>query len=227
MTSHAKSIVANAGPDGGQSDVRQAHRACSDVGCGGPPNHRQDALAMGGMGARVMMELDDDPERDDKREVDTIKWLYEVLRDEAHNVRGYLTVNRHAKGTLYRRPKRTPSLRSVSVDGCFFVRLKRSVSSSRPDDRRAPRAAAVKDGRRPSPEAARSVLDGGEHDARLGQDGSDQARFLKRQLSLPVSMMSQWCVRRSRSAVVILASPKTLGHSPNARFVVMITEACS
>jgi hypothetical protein len=119
------------------------------------------------------------------------------------------------------------SLRSVSVDGCFFVRLKRSVSSSRPDDRRAPRAAAVKDGRRPSPEAARSVLDGGEHDARLGQDGSDQARFLKRQLSLPVSMMSQWCVRRSRSAVVILASPKTLGHSPNARFVVMITEACS
>ena len=29
-------------------------------------------------------------ERDDKREVDTIKWLYEVLRDEAHNVRGYL-----------------------------------------------------------------------------------------------------------------------------------------
>ena len=38
----------------------------------------------------VMMELNDDPERDDKREVDTIKWLYEVLRDEAHNVRGYL-----------------------------------------------------------------------------------------------------------------------------------------
>ena len=42
----------------------------------------------------VMMELDDDPERDDKREVDTIKWLYEVLRDEAHNVRGYLTSRR-------------------------------------------------------------------------------------------------------------------------------------
>ena len=94
MTSHTKSIVANAGPDGGQSDVRQAHRACSEVGCGGPPNHRQDALAVGGMRARVMMELDDDPERDDKREVDTIKWLYEVLRDEAHNVRGYLTSRR-------------------------------------------------------------------------------------------------------------------------------------
>jgi hypothetical protein len=32
---------------------------------------------------------------------------------------------------------------------------------------------------------------------------------LKRQLSLPVSTMSQWWVSRSRSAVVILASPKT------------------
>jgi hypothetical protein len=31
------------------------------------------------------------------------------------------------------------------------------------------------------------------------------ARFLKRQLSLPVSMMSQWCVSRSSMAVVILA----------------------
>jgi len=34
-------------------------------------------------------------------------------------------------------------------------------------------------------------------------------------------------VRRSSSAVVILASPNTLGHSPNARFVVTITEVCS
>jgi hypothetical protein len=33
------------------------------------------------------------------------------------------------------------------------------------------------------------------------------ARFLKRQLSLPVSMMSQWCVSRSGMAVVILTSP--------------------
>jgi hypothetical protein len=38
-----------------------------------------------------------------------------------------------------------------------------------------------------------------------------------RQLSLPVSMMSQWWVRRSSNAVVILASLKTLGHSPIAR----------
>ena len=44
-------------------------------------------------------------------------------------------------------------------------------------------------------------------------------RFLKRQLSLPVSRMSQWWVSRSSSAVVILASPKTLGHSAKARLV--------
>src|SRR5499427_6168471 len=46
-----------------------------------------------------------------------------------------------------------------------------------------------------------------------------QVRFLKRQLSLPVSRMSQWCVRRSSSAVVISASAKTLGHSAKARLV--------
>ena len=54
-----------------------------------------------------------------------------------------------------------------------------------------------------------------------------QARFLNRQLSLPVSTISQWCVRRSSNAVVILASPNTLGHSPKARLVVTITEVCS
>src|SRR5881227_3897917 len=56
---------------------------------------------------------------------------------------------------------------------------------------------------------------------------SPQARFLKRQLSLPVSMISQWCVRRSSSAVVILASLKTLGHSPKARLVVTMIEVRS
>jgi hypothetical protein len=44
------------------------------------------------------------------------------------------------------------------------------------------------------------------------------ARFLKRQLSLPVSMMSQWCVSRSCMAVVILASPNTCGQSAKARY---------
>lgn len=42
---------------------------------------------------------------------------------------------------------------------------------------------------------------------------ADQARFLSRQLSLPVSTMSQWWVKRSSSAVVILASPNTALHS--------------
>ena len=46
-----------------------------------------------------------------------------------------------------------------------------------------------------------------------------QVRFLKRQLSLPVSRMSQWWVSRSSSAVVILGSAKTLGHSAKARLV--------
>ena len=39
--------------------------------------------------------------------------------------------------------------------------------------------------------------------------------------------MSQWWVKRSSSAVVILASPNTLGHSPNARLVVMMIEVRS
>ena len=38
---------------------------------------------------------------------------------------------------------------------------------------------------------------------------------------------SQWRVSRSSSAVVILGSPNTPGHSPNARLVVMITEVRS
>ena len=54
-----------------------------------------------------------------------------------------------------------------------------------------------------------------------------QDRFLKRQLSFPVSMISQWWVRRSSRAVVILGSPKTEGHSPKARFVVMTVDVLS
>ena len=163
-------------------------------------------------------------------------------------------VNRHAKRTPYRHAKGTPFVADCMKPSCFFVRLTGAVSSPRPDHSKASRAAAVKHGRRPSAEPARSVLDGGgEHGAALETGGSRllkapvlvasldeaqrvqtpvtrnpaQARFLKRQLSLPVSTMSQWWVRRSSSAVVILASPKTLGHSPNARLVVTITEVCS
>jgi hypothetical protein len=54
-----------------------------------------------------------------------------------------------------------------------------------------------------------------------------QVRVLRRQLALPVSRMSQWCVRRSSRAVVIFASPNTLGHSANGRLVVTITEVRS
>ncbi|SDH11454.1 hypothetical protein SAMN04487974_12225 [Pelagibacterium luteolum] len=53
------------------------------------------------------------------------------------------------------------------------------------------------------------------------------ARFLNRQLSFPVSTISQWCVSRSRRAVVIFASPKTVGHSPKVRLVVTMTEVIS
>ena len=51
--------------------------------------------------------------------------------------------------------------------------------------------------------------------------------FLNRQLSLPVSMISQWCVSRSRRAVVIFASTNTVSHSPNARFVAATTDVRS
>ena len=40
---------------------------------------------------------------------------------------------------------------------------------------------------------------------------------------MPVSRIWQWCVSRSSSAVVILASPKTLAHSLKLRFVVITT----
>ena len=44
---------------------------------------------------------------------------------------------------------------------------------------------------------------------------------------LPVSTMWQWCVSRSSSAVVILASPNTLVHSEKLRLVVIATLVCS
>jgi hypothetical protein len=47
------------------------------------------------------------------------------------------------------------------------------------------------------------------------------ALALIRKLSLPVSRMWQRWVKRSRSAVVILGSPKTVAHSLKLRFVVI------
>ena len=61
--------------------------------------------------------------------------------------------------------------------------------------------------------------------AQMGCRGRDQLRLLKRQLSLPVSMMSQWWVSRSSSAVVILASPKTEAYSAKARLVMMVVRS--
>jgi hypothetical protein len=48
-----------------------------------------------------------------------------------------------------------------------------------------------------------------------------QLRSLSRQLILPISMMSQWCVSRSSMAVVIFASPNTCGQSAKASLVVI------
>ena len=50
---------------------------------------------------------------------------------------------------------------------------------------------------------------------------------LKRKDSLPVSTMWQWCVSRSNSAVVILASPNTADHSEKLKLVVITTLVCS
>ena len=50
---------------------------------------------------------------------------------------------------------------------------------------------------------------------------------LNRQDSFPVSTIWQWCVSRSNSAVVIFASPNTLGHSAKLKFVVIATLVCS
>jgi hypothetical protein len=58
----------------------------------------------------------------------------------------------------------------LTTDG-FLVRLKEAVSSSRPNFPEAASAAAVQDGRRPPPQAARSVLDGGEYGVKLGYVG--------------------------------------------------------
>lgn len=58
-------------------------------------------------------------------------------------------------------------------------------------------------------------------------EGFCYSRCLKRQLSLPVSTISQWWVSRSSKAVVIFASLNTCGHSAKARLVVTMMEVCS
>ena len=50
---------------------------------------------------------------------------------------------------------------------------------------------------------------------------------LNRKDSLPVSAIWQWWVSRSKSAVVILASPNTADHSEKLKLVVITTLVCS
>jgi hypothetical protein len=115
-------------------------------------------------------------------------------------------VNRRAKGTPDRHPKGTP-----------LRRWDRLVQVVHRRDPRASRSALTSD------EAARV---GGPCAPTWASRGGTaaQTRCLKRQLSLPVSMISQWWVSRSSSAVVILALLKTLGHSAKARLVVRMIE---
>ena len=78
----------------------------------------------------------------------------------------------------------------------------RAVSSSRPEFGVAPRAAAVKTGRRPPPQAARSGLDGGEHGVRLrpGRDMADPAAADGNPVgaSSPPSRSAPFCWRARR-----------------------------
>jgi hypothetical protein len=66
-----------------------------------------------------MMELDGNPQRQDNREVATIKWLYEVLRDEAHNVRGFVELldqGLKGKETASRRLTRSDTSHGLSYN---------------------------------------------------------------------------------------------------------------
>jgi len=72
--------------------------------------------------------------------------------------------------------------------------------------------------------ATRSVARGGSCGRPVG---GRSGAVLKRQLSLPVSTISQWWVSRSSSAVVILASRRQWATRRKARFVVTRMEVCS
>jgi hypothetical protein len=79
-----------------------------------------------------------------------------------------LLVNRHAKGTPYRRAKGTPFVAICMKTRCFYVRLKGPFLCPgliTPRRRAQPRS-SMAEGHRG---AARGVLDGGEHGASLEQ----------------------------------------------------------
>ncbi len=107
----------------------------------------------------------------------------------------------------------------------------RSASKKDPPAAALGRSRRRVDHRHAAARASAAVSAPPEPDAGLGpgalRPGPPQVRVFSRQLAFPVSRMSQWCVSRSSSAVVILASPNTLGHSANGRLVVTITEVRS
>ena len=70
-----------------------------------------------------------------------------------------------------------------------------SLFCRRPEVASAPRAAAVKHGRRPSPEAARSVLDGGEHAASLDRAGASRGMRQRRLNHRPVHVIARQAAR--------------------------------
>jgi len=121
------------------------------------------------------------------------------------------SVNRRRILTPHRHPKLTP--RSCSVLSLVPVVHRSSARAAKcPSRRLTQRRACWACG----PTGAR------------GCDRSDnQERCLSRQLSFPVSRISQWWVSRSSNAVAILASPKTVGHSAKARLVVITTDVRS
>src|SRR5580658_229706 len=86
-----------------------------------------------------------------------------------------------------------------------------AVSSSRPADARAARTAAVKDGRRPPPQAARSVLDGGEHDATLkAAPAKNQPRALSR-----LTPKGERSLNREPTAKPGATAPPACAHEPS------------
>lgn len=74
------------------------------------------------------------------------------------------------------------------------------------------RAAAVQDGRRPPPQAARSVLDGGEHDGILAAETDDEAA----NATFKNSAQSRYqdAARRSPQSWLAQYAPFVCGSSP-------------
>ena len=142
-------------------------------------------------------------------------------RDGAHAVHGCQIAS---KRDPLSRPISTLGALRIWADECAAIRMRM----------RRRWCDGGRGGARPEARQWRCVEDfysltGGRREIRRGRAWGDlfQERFLNRQLVLPVSTISQWCVRRSSMAVVILASPNTCGQSAKARLVVISSEVFS